>query len=500
MGFLDSLKNVFGGSKITSPNTSTNYKSSYTAGAKSNFSLGGNSSLKNFGSNNKTSLSGFDLNAIPTTGNVNSSLTLPSNYGFGNTGGGTIKMPKKNQFNAVIPALNLGGNASTSSVAPEDVQAAVESNVTPTADYGSGQVDYGQQGTQPYTPPQPEQLSIKDQAMQGIINELNSTDSADAREQLRKEMEVEEKAKIKNELQNRMRLARVNYEADMEEIEKNKSGSFGPTALNSRMNKLTTDYNRNLAYNSISYDIANDDYTAAYNTVQSRIADIEAESKRRTDLYQVLFNFAQNDMTESEKLQANQAFDREMKALDLANSKELISYQSVIDAQAAIEANKLAVPSLMDTAGDIQGLIMDLENRDVANVVGAHPLARFSLDRGFSAQDENFIGGVEQLISKRFLDKLISVKAEGGTFGALSYPEQKALTDAATKIGSWRIRKDNEPDGQVIGYDINEAGMSKELKTVLSITQRAIKAAGGDINSDPLGIAPDMADPLNLGI
>jgi len=41
---------------------------------------------------------------------------------------------------------------------------------------------------------------------------------------------------------------------------------------------------------------------------------------------------------------------------------------------------------------------------------------------------------------------------------------------------------------------------AKELKTLRTLTNKAIVNAGGEINADPLGLGVGQADPLNLGI
>jgi hypothetical protein len=92
---------------------------------------------------------------------------------------------------------------------------------------------------------------------------------------------------------------------------------------------------------------------------------------------------------------------------------------------------------------------------------------------------QNFIGSVEQMISQKFLANLIDVKAQGGTFGALQKAEQDALTESATKIGNWRIREGNKPDGAVIGYNIDENNFKKEMETILRITKIARERATG---------------------
>ena len=120
-----------------------------------------------------------------------------------------------------------------------------------------------------------------------------------------------------------------------------------------------------------------------------------------------------------------------------------------------------------------------------------------SLTRGFSGEAEGFIASIDQLTSRETLDTLIALKAKGGTLGALSSTELDMLERSASKIGTWRKSND---EGETTHYDTTEALFAKELKTLRTLTNKAIVNAGGEINADPLGLGVGQADPLNLGI
>lgn len=73
---------------------------------------------------------------------------------------------------------------------------------------------------------------------------------------------------------------------------------------------------------------------------------------------------------------------------------------------------------------------------------------------------DNTVGLTEQLLSQGFLDKLISSKGQGATFGQLSDREGAALRSAATAISQTAIRDKND---KVIGYDMSEAEFRKQM-------------------------------------
>lgn len=92
---------------------------------------------------------------------------------------------------------------------------------------------------------------------------------------------------------------------------------------------------------------------------------------------------------------------------------------------------------------------------------------------------DDVVASIEQLISKEFLDNLIDTKAQGATFGALTKPEQDALTAAALRIGQTRIRLGNEENGKVIGYDMSQSGFVQDFKTVRELTRKAYEKSTG---------------------
>lgn len=117
----------------------------------------------------------------------------------------------------------------------------------------------------------------------------------------------------------------------------------------------------------------------------------------------------------------------------------------------------------------------------LATVAGIPSVVGGAIDN-ITAERQNFIAGVEQLISKEFLDTLINVKAQGASFGALTKPEQDALTQSKSKIGTWRVTDDN---GKVLGYAASESDFKKELQRFKDLTVLAKQRAGGKlIDSD----------------
>lgn len=107
---------------------------------------------------------------------------------------------------------------------------------------------------------------------------------------------------------------------------------------------------------------------------------------------------------------------------------------------------------------------------------------------------QNFIASVENLVSREFLDNLINVKAQGATFGALTEKEQLALTQAATKIGTWRLEDKN---GKVIGYNASEKDFRTELERIRNLTRKAYEVATGSAWTDDEQSVWDALESVN---
>lgn len=138
----------------------------------------------------------------------------------------------------------------------------------------------------------------------------------------------------------------------------------------------------------------------------------------------------------------------------------------------AIEKAKAQIP----VAYDKLNLITSLVNSPGLNgAVGPNSFARMSPFSTFTGAKQNFIGGVEQLVSQEFLGAVLGIKAQGATLGALNEQEGNNLRTSATKIANWALKDES---GNVIGYNVSEADMKKELEQIQTLTQRALIKAG----------------------
>lgn len=172
--------------------------------------------------------------------------------------------------------------------------------------------------------------------------------------------------------------------------------------------------------------------------------------------------------------------DLDLKKIQLATAKKnysmigLPSASDVKAAQVAYETAQQQIPLLNDKITLIDSLI---NHQGLNNAVGPNFLARPVTP--FSGAKQDFIAGVAQLVNKETIDSLLNLKAKGGTLGALSDQERILLQSSATRIGQWQILK----DGQVVGYNANQADFIKELNQIKMLTQRALINASGNLLS-----------------
>ncbi len=122
----------------------------------------------------------------------------------------------------------------------------------------------------------------------------------------------------------------------------------------------------------------------------------------------------------------------------------------------------------------IDSLISD---SNINSAVGPNPAARFSFSNWVTGGKSNYIAGVEQLRSNLTLDNLVSAKASGATFGALSDSELGLLQASASKMGTWAIKDDA---GNVTGYKTSETTFKAELDKINNFAKLDFILKGGD--------------------
>lgn len=157
-------------------------------------------------------------------------------------------------------------------------------------------------------------------------------DTKSEREQLRKEADLIAKEETSRKLKEDLRAKKTYYERQIEELEKNPEGKL-MGQVRADIERLSQKANRELADISVQYEVANNDYVAAQNIVNERIKDMQAEDARLNTVVNTMINFVQDDMTESEKLQVQNALQIDRDEKDFSRQKELLNYKAMLDNQ-----------------------------------------------------------------------------------------------------------------------------------------------------------------------
>lgn len=175
----------------------------------------------------------------------------------------------------------------------------------------------------------------------------------------------------------------------------------------------------------------------------------------------------------------------------------LLGRPSAADTKATVAALKeaqSAVPVMQDKIAAVDVL---KNHPGMKAVVGPNVFARSHPDfNAFTGVRQEFIGGVEKMLSGLTLDSLIEAKKRGATFGALSDSELNILAAAASAIKTWQLK---DGDDKVYGYDVTEAAFKAELDTIKTLTQRALVESGQSLITEDESALLDgvLGKPVN---
>lgn len=168
--------------------------------------------------------------------------------------------------------------------------------------------NYGITSTPPTTTEEPKKKTTSETLRENILNEAESSNLSAQREKIRQEEGTAQKLKRANELAQIYDAEQLKLQDRIDRLEKNPEGNWGG-ALQRQVSKMTYEGNKALTLLALQSRIASDDYKGAEKIVEQRISDLVADRDYKLKAYQTAYDFAQNDMTESEKLKAEQNFE-----------------------------------------------------------------------------------------------------------------------------------------------------------------------------------------------
>ena len=180
---------------------------------------------------------------------------------------------------------------------------------------------------------------------------------------------------------------------------------------------------------------------------------VKENLKQRQDLLTNLRNQA-FDLEKFEYQKMNDQREFKLKAAQANLQMEKLRQE--INAGKISEAN---AQGLVDVVSGVNSLLDNTAG--LKGAVGVRSLGRRGLFRKGAKQ--TFVGELENLTSGLTIEKLISSKGSGATFGALSEGEMKLLANSATKLNQWAKEDKN---GNVIGWAVPESEVIKELNSI----------------------------------
>lgn len=177
-------------------------------------------------------------------------------------------------------------------------------------------------------------------------------------------------------------------------------------------------------------------------------------------------------------------------------------------ANGSIDKSSLTSAQLKDFEVNTQRKVSEIESLLLADGLDSRvgPTApsrrQYAILDAFGAGDY-FAGSIQTLLGTLTLDKLISAKGSGATFGALSEGELALLAASASKINTWEIWK---KDGKDVPYGtvgatpsgewkIDEASFKAELQKIIDWSKEDAKRKLG---YDPTLVKKSDLDEIDL--
>lgn len=406
------------------------------------------------------------------------------------------------EFTATPPAMSTSNQLKSIESQARTIQAQLDAN---SAADSTPVVDVSTIAETPVNPP-----SRTDEFLANFLDSRN-TDLAPEKENIRKEENVSElKAIAKADAEAVVEKDRE-YQKRLERIESNPNGKLRG-ALNQEKYELSRERSREIADLSFKASITNGNYEAARQAVGTRIADMEADLKYQSETWEKAYQFAQNDMTESEKLEAQQRFQSQQSEQGQAFQKEMALFNSQLrrEEQAAAAARNAAaqrtalesqfasdqlerieqadalaydvdqqlstIDSILGNKRGLGATTGELQSATLAGFFqggkadGVGTLSRFTPLIGNiqgaiqSRQDKsNVLGDLSFLYNSAAFNEIVDLKKSGVTFGNLSEGERKAAAASANAlIAQFKV----DTEGNVTGIKGTESKFKKNLAVV----------------------------------
>lgn len=176
-------------------------------------------------------------------------------------------------------------------------------------------------------------LTTKEQIQQQILDIIGKQgEQGDVTASVYNKAGITEKQKLAQDLTNEYDKKQQSYNKLIEETGKNTEG-MSARGVSAKIAALERQKNSELADIAIQQKAAVGDYTAALDIADKKIAAQFEPLDNQIKSLQVLYSFLQDDLSESEKMQAQANIQQKQFDYEFAKEKELYAYKAAIDAQ-----------------------------------------------------------------------------------------------------------------------------------------------------------------------
>ncbi len=149
------------------------------------------------------------------------------------------------------------------------------------------------------------------------------------------------------QIQNELTAMEKNYRDEVSALKQNPEGKL-TGALNAEINKATDRYNNNRANVSIAYNTALGDYQASKDAVDLKVQSLKTYNENQLKMYGMIKDEVYNDMTESEKVQANNIQREKEAKANLVND----AYARIVETAAQNGASAATLSAIDAAARD----------------------------------------------------------------------------------------------------------------------------------------------------
>lgn len=269
---------------------------------------------------------------------------------------------------------------------PEPKQTTGQSDVFSEVSTKDMTTNTAQQNTAQQTGADGKPLSIREQIQNRLVSLLGgSSDNATAVQDIQNELGLSTKLDESTKLEKQYNERKRYYEDRIAKAESASGGLVGGAV--EAQNKIIREANRELADIAIQKDIAERSYNSAYALAEKRTnAEFEARRNEISTLT-TLYSMLQNDLTESERLQAQQAITQKNQETEYEYALALYKDKAKIDAAYAAENSGMYTDKQLKSLTSLNDSISKNQNYTKTvnmNTYGSNVLAALSNKTGTS--------------------------------------------------------------------------------------------------------------------